>query len=274
MLEVGRKALIGLAVLGLFLASCSTDATPDDQESTTTETTRPTRTTRVREDPTSTTASVTSTTQQQLPSSSSSTSTAPTSITSPPTSSTSDGVVGVVGCSNTDQAVVGYTSLSSKDRLTPGDLGGGTAAIWGNPTHARYPLYWALYDERRPSSGYPETWVQLCLRSSEHGGVFDVVEQDLVTHIVEQIVKRDPGITIWISPINFYGGGQVCTATGPDGPAIAGQAADWGAATFGNVFRGPDLGPLLPEHIGVRDDCHPNEAGEALMGAQLVEFFD
>ncbi len=272
MFGVGRKAFIVLVVLGLFLASCSSDSTPDDQESTTTETTRTTRTTRVRPDRTSTTSSSTVTTQQQLPSSS--TSTTPTSITSPPTTSTSDGVVGVVGCSNTDQAVNGYLSLSSEDRLIPGDLGGGTAAIWGDPTHARYALYWALYDERRPAGGYPETWFQICLRTSEHGGVFDVVEQDLVTHIVEQIVKRDPAITIWISPINFYGGGQVCSATGADGPAIAAQAADWGAATFGTVLRGPDLGPLLPEHIGQRDDCHPNKAGETLLGGQLVEFFD
>ena len=34
--------------------------------------------------------------------------------------------------------------------------------------------------------------------------------------------------------------------------------------------RGPDLGPLLPEHIGVRDDCHANGAGVRLMEEQLV----
>ena len=88
-----------------------------------------------------------------------------------------------------------------------------------------------------------------------------------------QIQARDPGITIWISPLNFYEG-IVCDATGPDGPAIAAQAADWAASTFSSVQRGPNLGPLKPEHIGQGDNCHPNNQGELLLGGQLVAFFD
>ena len=180
---------------------------------------------------------------------------------------------GVAGCSNTGQAVNGYTLLTSVGILTPGSLGGGSAPKWGDPADSGYNTYWGLYDERRPANGYDGAWVQICLRSGEHNGAFDAPEQMWVSHIIEQVKSRDPGITIWISPLNFYEG-IVCSAAGADGPAIAAAAADWAASTFAGVQRGPDLGPLKPEHIGVRDDCHPNQEGELLLGSQLVAFFD
>jgi hypothetical protein len=130
-----------------------------------------------------------------------------------------------------------------------------------------------LYDKRRPAAGYDAAWVQICLRIKEHGGAFDADEQQWISHIVQQIHSRDPGVTIWVSPLNFYEG-IVCDATGADGPAISAEAADWAAGSLSNVLRGPDLGPLKPEHIGVRDNCHPNKAGEMLLGGQLVAFFD
>ena len=179
----------------------------------------------------------------------------------------------MVGCSNTGQAVVGYTDASALDRLSFGDLGGGAANIWGDPTHARYSLYWDLYDTRRPAAGYVETWVQLCIRSGDHGGVFDDDEMAWITHIVEQLNQRDPGIVVWISPLNFYEG-IVCDSVGEIGPEIAAEASDWAATSLSGVARGPDLGPLTPDMIGVRDNCHPNKSGEALLGSQLVTFFD
>lgn len=112
--------------------------------------------------------------------------------------------------------------------------------------------------------------MQLCLRAGEHGGVFDDKERTWITHVVEQIRVRDPRIPVLISPLNFFGGGQVCTSVGENGPGIAATAADWAAGTLAGVERGPDLGPLLPEHIGVRDDCHANGAGVRLMEEQLV----
>ncbi len=184
------------------------------------------------------------------------------------------GPIGVVGCSNTGQAVEGYLAASSVDKLVGGEMGGGSLPRWGNPGNDDYGFYWGLYDGRRPSGGYNGAWVQICMKAGEHGGVFDGSEQTWLSHVVEQIHSRDPGIPIWISPLNFYGGGQVCSSTGADGPAITAEAADWAAAALAGVQRGPDLGPLLPNHIGIRDDCHPNGAGEALLGGQLVAFFD
>ncbi len=183
------------------------------------------------------------------------------------------GLVGVVGCSNTDQSVTGYLEVSGKDRLIPGDLGGGTASIWGDPGNKSYSEYWAFYDSRRPADGLSDAWVQLCLRTSDHGGVFDQSEMDWMSHIVEQLQQRDPGINVWISPLNFYDG-VVCDAVGSDGPEIAAQMADWGAASLSGAFRGPDLGPISANQTSQRDNCHLNDSGRALVGGQLVEFFD
>lgn len=116
-------------------------------------------------------------------------------------------------------------------------------------------------------------WFQVCLRTIEHGGAFDADEQNWTSHIVEQIHLRDPGIPIWISGLNTYEDGVVCDATGVDGPAISAETAQWGAQNLSDVFLGPMLGPLGSGDLA-RDNCHPNSAGEALLGAQLVEFFD
>jgi hypothetical protein len=183
------------------------------------------------------------------------------------------GPIGVVGCSNTDQAVAGYLDVSSVDSLTGGDLGGGSMWRWGDPTNPRYGEYWGYYDSRR-GGGYTGAWVQLCIRSGEVQGDFETVVAAWAQNIVDEIHARDAGIPIWFSPINFYGGGAVCSAIGPDGPEMSADAANIAASTIDGVSRGPDLGPLLPEHIGRRDDCHPNQAGSRLLGEQLAEFFD
>ncbi len=105
-------------------------------------------------------------------------------------------------------------------------------------------------------------------------GIFDADEQRWATHIVQQIHGCDPGIPIPISDLNSYGGGQVCNATIGDGPLLQRPRRDWAASSPANVAGDRDLGPLLPLHIGLRDDYHPNSAGKLLFGGQLVAIFD
>lgn len=279
-----RRWASALFLLALVAAACSGSTDDSTNETTTTalaaattqpatteEPTAPTSTTRARQR-TTTSEDVTPSSRVRRP-----TTTAgeplPIPEPVPPTLGTATRY-GVIGCSNTDQAVRGYTEQSSKDLILGGDLGGGSAPRWGDPGNRRYSQYWALFDERRPSDGYDGVWVQLCLRNGEHGGVFDANEAAWVTHIVEQVRQRDEGIPIWVSPINSYIEGYVCTALGVDGAEIASITADWAATNLENVLRGPDFGPLAPEQIGQRDDCHPNGAGEALLGQQLIEFID
>lgn len=185
-----------------------------------------------------------------------------------------DGKIGVVGCSNTTGAVEGYTALSTLDLLTEGGLTGGSLAVWGNPRPARHDRYWGLYDERRPVDGYAGTWVQLCIRTTEHQGAFDETEQVWIEHVVDEIRKRDGDIPIWISGVNSFADGVLCESIGPDGAAIAAEAADWAAANIAGVQRGPDLGPLEEQDRDSAGDCHPNASGQEKLGLQLVAFFD
>ena len=179
--------------------------------------------------------------------------------------------IGVVGCSNTEQSADGYQDLSSLNLLTQGDLGGGTIGRWGDALDEHYSLYWGLYDSRRPADGYAGVWMQLCLKSGEHNGVFTDQIAGWVDHAVQQVLARDPGVTIWISPLNFYE--HFCPATGTSGTVVTGAAADWAADFLPGVVRGPDLGPL--DRSQVRADlCHLNPSGKDEVGQQLVVFFD
>ena len=184
------------------------------------------------------------------------------------------GPVGVVGCSNTAMAAAGYDVVSELDFLTQGGLTGGSVGVWGNDGPARYRRYWGMYDQRRPESGYTAAWVQLCIRTREHNGAFNSTIQGWLEHIVAEIHERDPGIPIWISPVNTFADGLVCSTVGEQGPSIAAEAADWAVAEIAGLERGPDLGPVLAEHLDSGEECHPNLAGQAVLGEQLVEFFD
>ncbi len=266
--RLGRPVII-LAAFALVLAACNG---ADSSSETTRAETSTTRDTSQRSTSTSAGRSTTTTasTSTTAPASDSTTTTSNVSETPP---DVGDGVLGVVGCSNTGQSVEGYHDLSDADLLTAGDLGGGAISLWGDPSNGDYSTYWNFYDTRRPADGYAGTWVQLCIRTGEHLGAFDSDEQEWVTHIVEQIQARDPGIPVWISPLNFYDG-VVCEAVGVEGPAISAETADWAASALSGVFRGPDLGPLTQSDLGVRDNCHPGREGKLLVGAQLVAFFD
>ena len=265
------STLILLAAFVLVLGACdggdTTETTLDATSTTQATTQRPsTTTTTVR------TRTSTSTTTTSATTSTTSTDETGTPPETPPV--TVGGVLGVVGCSNTDQSVEGYLEVSALDLLTPGGLGGGSITPWGNPSDQDYSTYWSFYDNRRPAEGYSGTWVQLCIRTAEHQGAFDDDEMTWVTHIVEQVHARDPGIPVWVSPINFYADGVVCEAVGVDGPAIAAETSDWAASALRDVFRGPDLGPLTQSDLGVRDNCHPGGSGRLLLGSQLAAFFD
>lgn len=251
------RTIVSLAVV-LALGACD----PADSVSSTTSELPTTS------DPTTTSAPTTTSTS---PSPTSTTTTTPATATTERERQMAS--VGVVGCSNTNQAVAGYREISELDRLSSGGLGGGSVSYWGDPVEREHDEYWNKYDSRRPPPGYEETWLQLCLRSDEHEGSFDSAEMEWVAHIVDQIHERDPGIPIWISPVNLYADGVECRAVGIDGPAIASEAADWASESLEDVFRGPDLGPLTASEV-IDDQCHPNRAGRTLMGQQLVDFFD
>jgi len=253
------RALRAALAVGVVLAACSgspAETTTTAQPPSTVTSAPQTSTTT-----TSTTAAATGAT----------TSTTTTTLEEPGRGS---GVIGIVGCSNSAIAAAGYDTVSERDYLTQGGLTGGSIAVWGNPGVGRYNRYWGIYDQRRPADGYTGSWLQLCVRTTEHNGSFNEDMKAWLEHIVGEIQERDPGIPIWISPVNTFEDDVVCLTIGPDGPAIAAEAADWGAENLTGVERGPDLGPISAEQIDPGETCHPNLAGQGLLGEQLVAFFD
>ncbi len=178
--------------------------------------------------------------------------------------------VGVIGCSNTDQHISGYLTASDVDVLAPiPDLGGGSLKRW----YTNERNHWAIYQDHEPPGGYQAVWIQVCLKTSEHSGTFSEEHRTWMSYVADEVARRSGSIPVFVSPLNFYVDGHVCPATGPAGQAIAVEIADWAAATLDNVERGPDTGPLGPAELS-GDDCHLNTAGKAVVGEQLVAWFD
>jgi Ca2+-binding RTX toxin-like protein len=177
------------------------------------------------------------------------------------------GSLGVVGCSNTAQHVRGYLAASGIDQMPYYPMGGLSFEVWGDPAVASHPGAWGRYDASRPSDGYQAAWVMLCLRAND-----DHDPNLLLTEVIDQIHSRDPGIPVYVSPINEYGAGHVCERVGPDAFTTGLVTIAWGIANLG-IEPGPVTGPLTPALLSL-DLCHLNSSGVALVGDQLVDWFD
>ena len=184
--------------------------------------------------------------------------------TPPPHSAES---VGVVGCSNTAEHVDGYRAASDLDQMPQVRLGGLAFDMWGDPSLRDFDSAWRKYDSGRPAGGYQGAWVQMCITS----GTPD--PNGLLSVVVDQIHQRDPDIPIYVSPINQFDEGHVCSRVGPDGFEVSSAVAEWGLTNL-PVQAGPITGPIGPGTVSSGDNCHLNEEGVALVGDQLVAWFD
>ena len=239
--------LLILAVI-VVLASCGGDTAPS---------TRPNSTQRERSSNTSATALSTTTTVGHIDDG---------------TGATGEtGDIGVLGCSNTAQHVDGYLALSDIDRLISTPLGGGDFLAWGEPTARGYDGYWAGLSTDVVAGEVAAIWVQLCVRGKNKTEVTSA-DQAAVAHIVDRLREQYGDVTIYLSGINLYEEGYVCRKTGENGVAISWELADWAVAELG-VVKGPVTGPLGPGTVD-SDGCHLSPAGEDLVGAQLVDWFD
>jgi len=146
-------------------------------------------------------------------------------------------------------------------------LGGLDLHLWGDPVSDKYASAWATYEGVRPATGYEAAWVMMCIKDDDGAD-----SETLLTEVVNQIHLRDPGIPIYLSPINQYAAGHVCGRIGARGFDVGAAMVEWGIANLG-VDRGPVTGVLTTDLLR-SDMCHLNQAGIDLVGAQLVEWFD
>ena len=171
--------------------------------------------------------------------------------------------IGAVGCSNTNQAVMGYLEVSTVDSMINTAQGGQAMREWmvasGGP--------WDRYEAMRPAAGFSAVWLNLCQRAA------DGLDQTIVDTIIANIRARDPDAPIIISPLNFYEEESCAVTNGNEIPNAGATLADDTASTDPDVFRGPDLGPF-PTSMLRDDECHLNAAGITRAGEQLQTFFD
>ena len=171
--------------------------------------------------------------------------------------------VAVVGCSNTNHAVTGYLDLSELDILVNTAYAGHTVEVWASD-----PLAWAdHYLPPRPVDGFDGVWFNLCERAE-----VGLTKENAET-VLAKIWEIDPGVPVWVSPLNYYQTEDCEVTAGNQIPNEGAEIADSLAAEYEAVLRGPDLGPLTSEMLR-RDMCHQNGAGVVLNGQQLLEFFD
>jgi hypothetical protein len=106
-------------------------------------------------------------------------------------------------------------------------------------------------------------WWQLC------GGDDQEPTFDIVLAVLSEIQLRLPGVTVFASAQPSYSEGHVCRMAGAQGPALMSDLVE-ALVSGGGVNPGPTMGPLTKDQTV--DGCHANDAGRALMGAQLADF--
>ncbi len=177
---------------------------------------------------------------------------------------TPNATMGSIGCSNTVQAVNAYTAASSEDQLFNTARWGTSLEQWASPRNQRP---WAEYDAQRPSAGYVGTFLNLCARVSKRSGL-PTMTQAHVDAVLAKIWERDPGIPVYVSALNSFTDEGCPTSGGNAIPELGAVLAAATVAAYPLVEAGPVLGPIEGS------PCHLTSADEALIGSQMVAFFD
>lgn len=174
-------------------------------------------------------------------------------------------LIGYIGCSVTVNAVDGYLAAGGTNfwPSVHSAYGAASVSLWADPASR----YWAAFDN--VLAQFPDTttiWWQLCTSAANLTDNFDAAQD-----VVSEIRRRIPDATVFVSAQHDYTDGHVCPITGADGPARMQALADELIAA-GLAFRGPVVGPLAEDELS--DGCHANDAGKAVLGQQLADFFD
>ena len=191
----------------------------------------------------------------------------PTSVETPSMTNSVSGSgphsIGYVGCSNTEDAVAGYYLVPNGGLFwQPYPTGGGSLDLWTSGSSQ----YWSLFDQQVQKYGQPsKVWIEVCERAAAP------LDLAMVRQMFAILRQRAPSTTYYISPLNSYSPSNICAITGPNGVADAASLANEAVAN-GLALAGPTIGPLTSQNT-VSDMCHPNSAGESLLGSQLANFF-
>jgi hypothetical protein len=173
--------------------------------------------------------------------------------------------LGYIGCSMSVNVAQGYEALGG-ERLWPPTESymGMVVQNWANTNDS----VWQAFDQQAADYGLPSAvWVQICIFSFQ-GATYDEVTQ-LIANARQHAA---PDATIYITGQPLYESGWTCDLAGADGPQLtddlAGQAA---VDSTQNAIYAGTFGPL--GQATTSDNCHANQAGQQLLGAQAIEYF-
>lgn len=177
--------------------------------------------------------------------------------------------IGYIGCSNTRETVEGYHRMGGQKMWSYDKrYDSGAVLDWARQANTDNK-YWDVFDDLLAE--HPETktiWWQLCIRDDERKTSYEHAAA-----ILEQIRKRIPGTTIYISALADYTQG-VCEITGTWGLEKAKELVQDLNANNDDVFPGPVLGPMTPADTA-KDGCHlKSPDGKRKLGTQMRQFFD
>lgn len=181
--------------------------------------------------------------------------------------------IGYVGCSNTQDAMIGYqsvvTNVTQKKFWNPYPTVGGTLDRWAdNSTNKNTAMtYWAEYSQQIVTYGQPSiVWIQICEDTKVQ------VTPTMVSQVLDILRTLSRNAIFYISPLNTYSPVGFCSITGPNGVQDATTLTNQAVSEV-LALQGPILGPL-DSQTTISDGCHANAAGRQLLGTQLQAFFN
>lgn len=187
-------------------------------------------------------------------------------VASTPPAGAAIGDVGVLGCSNTAIATIGYHQVSDVGRLwfastedNPlADYWGQDIVAWADE-NGQGQKAWAAFDALVTAN--PQTssvWFQVCVRADSPGSTATV------DTIVDLIRDRLPAATIYASALDDT---PSCMVGDPE----TSQTYVDHLVDTGQAVRGPTMSPLPADQV---KGCHASGDGLILHGTDLASYFD
>ena len=183
--------------------------------------------------------------------------------------------VGYVGCSDTWMTIQGYYNQTNEALFWPANsaYSGGGIDNWGWANAST--SYWDVYDNELSAYGQPKAvWVEDCGSQGPAYGQFpnDTYAWSMIQQFFGILKAKSPNAVVYMSPINNFLPNGTCPRAGLVGVPQTERMTKLAVAD-GLALAGPIMGPLVLNGTLDSSRCHPNTAGELLLGSQLVQFF-
>ncbi len=183
--------------------------------------------------------------------------------------------IGYVGGSLTYNATDGYATVGGTKFWEGPDraYGGGTVTAWAqalpdSDDDDRWEAFASLEATNRWRDTTRVVWFELL----SHGGETDGAVYEAALVVLDEIRRRLPGATIYVSGMNGYTVAGDCSGVTAAAPPQMRALADR-LVVEGRALAGPIMAELTPEQTTDGAGCHANSEGKRILGEELRAFF-